>query len=64
MDISQNNDDFVKAAENLGAVIMEESAEMARLQQARGLVDHVTGTATKIDKARMEESSSMARFQT
>ena len=53
-EILQHYNYFVDAAAELDASRMEESAEMACSYQKRGLIDHVTGTAAKLDMARME----------
>ena len=53
-DISSNDNNFFYNAANLNATIIDESAAMARSQQARGLVDHATGTAADLDTERME----------
>ena len=42
-EILRNDDNFIDAAAGLDAERMEESAEMARLQQARYLTDHAMG---------------------
>ena len=59
--MSQNDDDFFDTAAEVDAEIMEESTEMACLQRARGMTDHVMGTAADIDGEEKEGSVTRER---
>ena len=61
-DISQNDNNFVDAADNLDAERMEMSAAMARSQRARGLTNNLTRTAEDIDAEVKEKSETMERL--
>ena len=62
-EISQNDDDFVNTAAEFDAARTNESAAMARLQQARGLTDHAAGTAAEREEGEKGESLAMERSQ-
>ena len=51
--IFQNNDNFFGAVGKLNAERMGESVAMARSQRPRGLINHTTVTAAKLDAARI-----------
>ena len=62
-EILRNDDNFIDAAAGLDAERMEESAAMARLQQARDMTDHAMGTVTEFDTEGTEESAEMERLK-